>query len=60
MRRLTLNNLAIQRSTAQSEQRERQDNPKTLAQRLREARDQEAAEERARRESVVRRLERVR
>ena len=51
--------MPIKKSTAQSEQREREENSRTLLRRLREAREQEAAGERARREDVRRRLERV-
>jgi len=56
MRSLTLNNLATKTST---EQRTREESSKTLLRRLREAREQEAAEERARRENVLRRLQRA-
>ncbi len=52
-------NVATWRSTAQPEQRESENVPRTLENRLREARDQEAAKERARREHVLRRLVRV-
>jgi hypothetical protein len=51
--------LAIQRKMALTDQQKRVNSPKSLEERLREARDQEAAEERARREHVIRRLQRA-
>jgi len=59
MRSLTMNNLAIQQRTAQTEQREQEENSRTLLRRLREVREREADDERARQEHVRRRLGRV-
>jgi hypothetical protein len=59
MRTLSLNSLTAKTNTVQSERREREDNSRILERRLREAREQENADEQARREQVLRRLQRA-
>jgi hypothetical protein len=49
-------NQAISKSMAKSEQRERENSPQNFVRRLRELREREVAEERARSEDVRRRL----